>query len=251
MNFTAGKYPVGALAVAWSLAASMAYADIVMLPPEAGRMVAIGIVGEIKGGDLEALARALPPLEAKFRSPMTDTPMVTIRLNTVGGDLIEAEKIGRLIRSHSLYTQVDKTSVCASACVFILAAGVQRFVLAGAKVALHRPYFEPTYFAGMTAQSAMQTYNSMLGDTRKYLAEMNAPDGLFRAMVNIPSQDARVLSERDITLLGLRGIDPAWQEFFEASRTKSLGPEAAERLRYCEKTGVATPEQLTACMRGP
>ena len=63
----------------------------------------------------------------------------TVRLNSNGGRIAEAQKISDLIRARGLSTYV--THQCASACTIIFLGGTQRHLHATAKLGFHQPYF--------------------------------------------------------------------------------------------------------------
>jgi hypothetical protein len=70
------------------------------------------------------------------RSP---NQVVEIHLNSLGGDLEAAVRIGRLLRSNApVRATVLPSAVCASACVFALVGATTRLI--GGSVAVHRPY---------------------------------------------------------------------------------------------------------------
>lgn len=68
----------------------------------------------------------------------------TVRLNSNGGRIAEAQKISDLIRARGLSTYVSQH--CASACTVVFLGGTQRQLNAGAKLGFHQPAFR-----GMTA----------------------------------------------------------------------------------------------------
>ncbi len=70
----------------------------------------------------------------------------TIRLNSDGGRVAEAQKMAELIRARGLSTFV--TGHCVSACTIAFLGGKQRYLLSTAKLGFHQPYFP-----GMTADA--------------------------------------------------------------------------------------------------
>jgi hypothetical protein len=68
----------------------------------------------------------------------------TVRLNSNGGRIAEAQKISDLIKARGLSTYVSQH--CVSACTVVFLGGKQRYMNAGAKIGFHQPYFK-----GMTA----------------------------------------------------------------------------------------------------
>lgn len=81
--------------------------------------------GEIMSGDLEQVEAAL------------NRKLAPIHLDSNGGQVLEAIKIGELIRSKSLETRLPYNSSCASACVLLLAAGVIRTADETAGIGIH------------------------------------------------------------------------------------------------------------------
>lgn len=63
----------------------------------------------------------------------------TVRLNSNGGRIAEAQKISDLIRARGLSTFV--TQYCVSACTIAFLGGKQRFLFSTAKLGFHQPYF--------------------------------------------------------------------------------------------------------------
>lgn len=65
--------------------------------------------------------------------------VTTVRLNSNGGRIAEAQKISDLIRARGLSTYV--TQSCVSACTIIYLGGKQRYLFTTAKLGFHQPYF--------------------------------------------------------------------------------------------------------------
>lgn len=141
-------------------------------------------------------------------------------LNSEGGDLA-AMVIGQITRSRSFATDVGVTARCASACVFILAAGVDRSTYG--KIGIHRPHFEDRYFADLTPAQARAKYEQLQTGARSYLREMGMPDDLYFDMMRIPSDGIRWLSPEETYKLGLDGIDPAYEEWLRARYAQQFG----------------------------
>lgn len=79
---------------------------------------------------------------------------VPVFLDSPGGDLIAAMEIGKTLRRSHAWTIVSNYKECSSACVFILASGVQRNAFEGAKLGLHRPRFDQKLFARLSVSEA-------------------------------------------------------------------------------------------------
>jgi hypothetical protein len=113
-----------------------------------------------------------------------------------GGDLREAMKIGRLIRSLFLRTEIY--DVCASACVYLAIAGVEREPVAPKErehiIGLHRPYFSGTEFGELAPGDAKNIYASLLEDAKDYLVSVGAPLDFVDESFKYSSRDALWLS---------------------------------------------------------
>ena len=85
-----------------------------------GAMFAARLTGEITAADAEALS-------AQFEQASLAN-MRQMQLDSFGGDLDAAFAIGRLMRSHQCDSLVLPDGQCDSACVFVLAAGIDKVV---------------------------------------------------------------------------------------------------------------------------
>jgi len=155
--------------------------------------------GDIQTGDYEKLVNAIR-VEKLFPSDMFIT--------SHGGEVIEAIKIGRFIRKASL--QVSAQQFCDSACVFILAAGIERDV--NAMIGLHRPAYGKKYFSGLSAPDAEKKYRELDVFVRTYLIDMNVPTNLIDRMMSTKSSDVdRVAPNIFEAMIGKHA--PAYQEW--------------------------------------
>jgi ATP-dependent protease ClpP protease subunit len=190
------------------------------------------ITGQITDRDAKAVAHLIgPATKASGFSTHGGSKRPVVFLDSPGGDAMAAMRIGRNLRKNVAWVWVDKGAECASACVFILASGVERNIATGARVLLHRPYFSPRFFAELSPTNAQQLYRKLADMSKEYLKDMGMPDSLFERMLRVPSQKAELLSLRDLENLRLEGSDPAFEEWNRANAEKSLG---GERLRQME-----------------
>jgi hypothetical protein len=85
--------------------------------------------GSITFGTLKELSQLIATMKA----------LQIIRLNSTGGRINEAQRIGDLIKGRGLDTLVS--SQCLSACTIIFLSGKNRFITADAKIGFHQPTF--------------------------------------------------------------------------------------------------------------
>ncbi|MEI6835141.1 MAG: hypothetical protein WCL28_14240 [bacterium] len=127
------------------------------------------------------------------------------QLNSVGGDVYEALAIGRMFKELFITVNVadadNPRAKCASACFLIFVSAVARNAVSHS-VGVHRPFFEPTYFAGMNAQNAQRRYAAMTEEVRAYLKENDVPEALITRMFSTPSTEILWLSDNEMEQLG-------------------------------------------------
>jgi hypothetical protein len=120
----------------------------------------------------------------------------TVRLNSNGGRIAEAQKISDLIGARGLSTFV--TQQCVSACTIVFLGGKQRYLLSTAKLGFHQPYFR-----GMTVMDqriAIAREKERLqhfGLSRAFAERANAasPSGMW-----LPEQ-GELLRENVVTMI--------------------------------------------------
>jgi len=178
-----------------------------------------------------------------------------ITINSGGGDVVEAMKLGRLIREKEYGIEV--LGKCYSSCVYLLAAGLTRFAPAGfaafIQVGIHRPFF--TVPRGEQTDAAMK---QMLERSRRYFEVMNINPSLADDMFSIPPGDINILDEEELTKYRLNQRDMAYNEILEIESAKDFGMtrfeymEARKRFRedtnkYCVAKTVAELEGIEKC----
>lgn len=158
---------------------------------------AVILSGEIRKGDYEAILRFARKDPHRFHAS-------TIVLASPGGDLIEAIRIGGLIRKTYQSVFVNSAiGTCASACFLIYVAAVDRHALVPA-LGIHRPYFAPSEFERMPLQAAEQKHRRLMETVRKYLEDQQVPQYLIERMFSLASTEIYWLSWDDLKNLGLR-----------------------------------------------
>ena len=152
--------------------------------------------GKIEDSDFESL---ITGAHANYVNRIT----LEVELNSNGGDVIEAMKIGRAIKKFGLNTGFPSTGdpdeKCLSACFFIYVSGVVRsfsFLYEG-DVGVHRPYFKPDYFAGLSSTEAEKKHKSMVEDTKQYLRDMNVSEELIDLTYRVPPKELYFITDDD------------------------------------------------------
>jgi len=147
----------------------------------------------------------------------------TLDLNSSGGDVAAAMRVGDFVRQKKMQTTVNNRNSCASACVLIFLGGVTRSVWNG-KIGLHRPY-STNYSTSESA--ARDAYERINRNIREYLNRMNIPDGLLNIMNSVPPDKINWLTDQRSTEklkeLFIVGTDPVWADQEDSLEAKRLG----------------------------
>jgi hypothetical protein len=194
---------------ATGFAQSSESSSIRFVPARQNQLAAVEVTGKITRASPDELRVAL---SEAIKRPSAfhngGAPLIPVRLNSPGGDIVAAMKMGELIRQAGASTWVVPNATCASACILVLAGGVERIAFDDAKLGLHRPYMPADRFAGLTRQQAEASYQQMEVAVADYLRRMGASQQLFDRMLVVPSNKVNWLSEAEATKLRLLGTDP-------------------------------------------
>lgn len=135
---------------------------------------AIVLFGEINSGDAAQFAQIL------LQSADTSHPVLF--LNSPGGKVTEAIRIGEMIRQRGIYTAAVGGSVCASACSLIWMAGQARFIDHASRVGFHAAYTGEAADNHMdgAGNALIGSYLTRLGlsDRAIYFATSAPPDAI-------------------------------------------------------------------------
>jgi hypothetical protein len=183
------------------------------------------IEGRIDPGDFELVRR----LMAESRGKLTQ-----FRLNSPGGNVVEAIKIGRLFREQLVSAWAPTSDngvpslpadftgptyntrvchgpacICYSACALIWLGAIERTGTVG----LHRPSTDAADFRALPPQEASMIYRQWLAAKVAYMKDMEAPQPVIDAMIQTSSAEIIHVSS---TQLGLEH-PPSIIEWLNAS----------------------------------
>jgi hypothetical protein len=149
-----------------------------------------------------------------------------VELDSPGGSVYAAMAVGVFLRRGGLSTSVRSEGQCHSACVLILAAGVQR-TAAFARVGIHRPYIPADRSASPPSNDTKERQERLYQDLRHYLTAMGAKDQLLQAILQVPPDRLRFLSLGEVAALGLDTRAGQWQprNANDARRTTTATPK--------------------------
>ena len=187
--------------------------------------------GEIRAGDRDKLVNLL-------RSDLRSTPSITnIWMNSPGGDLTEAIKIGAVVENLGYAAIVPAGATCASACFFIWVSASGR--LAPGEVIIHRPYFDMSN-SSQSASGFEERYRTTSEAASLYLRQRNVPFDLVDLLLRVSSSEGYVLSEADKLRIG--PMSAARTEYM----VQNCGlPGASESSRIMAGGGLSPDEQRT------
>lgn len=150
----------------------------------AGRILAVNVTEDIAPGDYEVLMAGIKSNPGKYARKI-------LLLDSIGGSVPEAIKMGRLLREVGFNAVVQAASICQGTCVYLLAAGHKKTVRG--YVGLHRPYF-----TNGDSSSANLAGRGVSVSPATYFREMNISASLAEDMRKIEPQKMRVLSPADL-----------------------------------------------------
>lgn len=109
---------------------------------------------------------------------LRDKKAVGLIINSPGGSVYEARRLGRYLRANGLRTGVDE--VCVSACIDVLAGGAERYALRGARLGIHQSRVPSRY----SSHEGGQLY---VADSFRYLREMGVDADVAIAAASVPN----------------------------------------------------------------
>jgi hypothetical protein len=224
------------LALLFALACQAANADVRQInragptcdPTFKACILVIQISGEITDDTATGLERTISRVRSTAEASQYTFTFLSVELNSPGGSVDAAMKIGRILRKEGPIVDVKKSSLCLSACVLILAGGTTRGL--DGTIGIHRPYFEVPS-GDVSAETIKSNYQRVLQSIRAYLKEMNVVETLADDMLRTNPEHMHVLSENELTQYGLTEGDPVALEAMEIQEAKALGLDRKEYMR--------------------
>lgn len=165
--------------------------------------------GEIVAGDANKLKTVVQEAEASLVAKGVNARVSLVILDSPGGDILEGMAVGRVLRSRQISTMVTIDSVCASACVLILAGGVKR--IPAGRVIVHS-FYSPALLGTNDFANAEKRFSAIEEKVRVYLKEMRVSNALLEEMMRVPHFTSRDLTLEQMTQWGVLGIDPVYAQ---------------------------------------
>lgn len=182
------------------------------------------MVGKIESGDYSKLIAFFTANERAFVGAST------FYLDSPGGNVGEALRIGKLVAETFRTTLVEANAKCLSACFLIFVSGAQRIPEGNATIGIHRPYYEKSKFAKLSQQQAREEYEKLDNEVRQFLARAKIADRLVEKMFSVPSDSVFKLSP-DILASEVGLTQPWWEEMEIAA----CGAGGYKKARYATR----------------
>jgi hypothetical protein len=180
----------------------------------------IVIQGVIEEGDFEKVVK----LTTQF---IRNKLLAHYTLNSPGGDVVEAMKIGEFLSHLNATTRangviitadelnkatlkgIDKIVKCQSACFIILVSGAQRSISENMilrdhtpiedvhVLGMHRPYFDPKLFAKFSPERAKTEYRKLTKIVRRFLVRAEVQESFVDELFRYSSNEIRIIPQSE------------------------------------------------------
>ncbi len=240
----------GLLLCVMSLAAQAARIELVMPAPsdDYWSHIRLIVAGELQKGDASKLSKLLPVAKSRAGPDERDGllgPTAVVGVDSPGGDVDEAMRMGRLLRQHSATLLVRSGGECQSACILLLAGAVTKIPMGvppygTTKIGIHRIRPAGSAVLSQSSSDAVKAYNLMRAKVEDYLREMGASPLLADMMFKVGSEDMKLLNDSDLSNLNLTGMDPGYAEYVRAREIEAYGREwvqAKDEFFRCMNAG--------------
>ena len=159
--------------------------------------IIVQITGELSEGDADVFVDLIKRADAVGKL------VANVRLNSMGGNLLEGVKLADAIRTGKISTNVGRSSTCASACFLAFAAGDTRFATYGAQIGVH----------GASDQAGRETVQSGAATVSmaRIAKELGVPAAIIGRMVVTPPSEVVWLSPQDLQSMGVTMVGKPMQ----------------------------------------
>jgi hypothetical protein len=195
----------------------------------------IKISGDILDNDAQSFIKKINELRNinKNLGCLSDNKLrATISLESNGGSVSEAMKIGRIIRENEFRTSIYYNENCASSCVLIFASGIYR--MSGGNIQIHRPYFTHLN-PSLSRQQVQEMRIKVMEEMKRFAMEMDFSEALIDHMISIPPEQMHTLTLDEAKKYRLDGRDASSEEKQVAENAALFGFSSIEyRQRRAE-----------------
>lgn len=150
----------------------------------------------------------------------------TLWLDSPGGLIAEAIKIGDVIAEEEMDAIVVFDGYCYSACVFIYAAAKTRS--GTGDIGIHRPFASEISADSMSYSEYLEEYDALTPVLKRYFAKYGVSPSLVDSMNIVSSDEIRVMSDQERDSYGLGFNNIAAKEHAKARTLQICGKEYYE-----------------------
>ncbi|MDA7425409.1 COG3904 family protein [Thalassococcus lentus] len=147
--------------------------------------------GAITAGDAD---RIITQIEDSAEAPQQ------LVLQSPGGAVDEALRLGRYLRARSIETAVLSGEICYSACPYLLAGGPTRDIETGASIGVHQHAFGENTF--LPAFLAVEDIQRGQGEVMIYLSEMGIDPMVMSHALGTPADEIYILLPEQLERYG-------------------------------------------------
>lgn len=172
--------------------------------------------------------RTLPQLQfglqlLKARQNKSSISANTLWLDSPGGLITEALKIGDIVAENEMESIVIIGGHCYSSCVLIYAAAKIRSGIGD--IGIHRPFASEISADSLSYSEYLKKYEVLTPILKRYFSKFGVSPSIVDAMNVIPSDEIRVLSREELKSYGLRYRNIAAKEHEKARTIQICGQE--------------------------
>ncbi len=139
-------------------------------------------------------AEITPGFAQRMITELRERRAIGLIINSPGGSVDEARKLGRYLRANGLRTAVD--DYCVSACIDVLAGGVERYATPNARLGVHQSRVPRRY----SSHEGGQLY---VADAFLYLREMGVDADVAIAAAAVPNDRVLLIPLSEALAAGL------------------------------------------------
>jgi hypothetical protein len=190
----------------------------------------VNIFGQITKADADEIERH--EIDFTYRWDRLE-----VNLNSTGGDVDAAIRIGRLVRRNGGYVFVGSYGLspdakCYGSCALIYIAGVSRSVSGTGMVGLYNPLLAPP------ESQKQENLGSLLKTIRDYVSEMRIEDRFYEVMTGADPRSMKLYGHDDIkSIVPIRDAAFDEKEISYAAREHGIGiAEMRSRMAMAERS---------------
>ena len=169
-----------------------------------------------------------------------------VYLSSNGGNVVESLRLALLLKGMYATVNVEYREKCASACFLLYIGAAERYASFKDTLGIHRAYFEPKSFAGMSPIEAEKKQGELTKLVTDFLEVNSVPRSIIETMTGTSSKEIHWLSSEEIRSIGTY---PPWYEEFLIAKCsyKPGGKEEVDMMLHHFEAWSAEIDRLERC----